>query len=155
METYATLRQQEAKFAEDNSYSSTQRSPSLSHRVSPFTTPSKGKKSVARFPQLTNIASPCHSEMSMSASFHESLHRTKPKQEGNRDGVTAVWSSSLGLATTEFIKTHGLTKFGPTITLIVKNYSPTKWSSMLGILSLSDSVRNNLLDAMTADLEEA
>jgi hypothetical protein len=148
-ETYATLRQQEARFAGENSYSSTQHSPSLSHRVSPFTSPSKGKNSVARFSQLNNLArvsSPSLSEMSMSSSFQESLRRAKPKQEGG---------SNLGLATTEFIRKHDLTRFGSTINLIVKNYSPTKWSSMLGILSLSDSMRNNLLEAMTADLEEA
>lgn len=155
-ELYTTLRQQEARSAEDNS-SSTQRSPSF--RVSPFTTPQsfKGKTSVARFPSphLTNLAhlsSPSHPEMSMSASVHESLCWTNPKQKG--DGDTTVWSN-LGPATTEFIKTHNLTRFGTTVNLIVKNYSPTKWSSMLGILSLSDSVRNNLLDVLTADLEEA
>lgn len=64
-------------------------------------------------------------------------------------------SSNLGHVTTEFIEMYDLTRFGPTINLIVKNYSPTKWSSMLGILSLSDSEHNNLLDVMTADLEEA
>jgi hypothetical protein len=170
-ESYATLRQQEARFAEGNSYSSTQSSlsstqrfpsstqysPSFPHLLSPFGTPqpSKGKSSVARFTNLAHVSSPGHPEMRMSMSpspsLHETLRRTRPKPEG--DNVTTDWSSDLGFSTTEFIKSHNLTQFGPTITLIVKNYSPTKWSSMLGMLALSDSVRNNLLEALTADLE--
>ena len=152
-ETYTMLQQQESRIAEEisSSYSLTQFSLPLSHCVSPFTTPSKGKNSIAQFPQFTRVLSPCHPEISMSSSFYELLHRTKPKPEGN--GVMTA-SSNLNHATTEFIETHDLTQFGPTINLIVKNYSPTKWSSMLGILSLSDSERNNLLDVMKADLEE-
>ena len=108
-ELAATLRQQEARIAGEKSYSSTQHFPSLSHRhgVSPFTTPSKGKNSVARFPQLTHVSTPSHSEISMSSSFHESLCSTKPKQEG--DGVTTLCNSNLGLTTTEFIKAYDLT----------------------------------------------
>jgi hypothetical protein len=75
-------------------------------------------------------------------------HRTKPKQEGQ-----SVVSSSLGLATIQFITMHNLTQFQHILTLIIANHSPTKWESMLGVLSLSDDVHNELLNVLTADLE--
>lgn len=173
-ETYATLRQQEARLAElaenmsCHGSSSHHGSPSSSYRVSPFTTPqpSKGKHRavpnasqchtcVAQFPQLAYVSNPSRPEKALNFSASPSNHqspetprRTKPKQE-----VESVVSSGLGPATIKFITTHNLARFGQIISLIVKNNSPTKWSAMLGVLSLSDDVRDNLLNALTADLE--
>lgn len=174
--TYATLRPQEARSAGNISCSSTQfsSSPSLSYCVSPFTTPqpSKGKDravpspshcrtSVPRFPQLASLAYVSNSSLpekvpmsNLSASLpihRETLRRTNLKQD--MESVTAVSSSILGPATTEFITTHNLTRFGQILSLIVANHPPTKWSAMLGVLSLSDDLHDGLLDALTVDLE--
>jgi hypothetical protein len=114
-ETYATLRQQEARLAEhtSSSYPSTQSSPS--YRVSPFTSPQSSKKNQHvvhnRFPQLDNLAyvsNPSYPEKvpNMSASHfiqHETT-RTRPNQEAV--GSTTVPTSYLGPATTQFITAH-------------------------------------------------
>ena len=76
---------------------------------------------------------------------------TKTKKEAI--GSTTVSASYLGPATTEFITAHNLTQFGPLLRLIVANHSPTKWSAMLRVLSLTDSVHGGLLDVLTTDLE--
>jgi hypothetical protein len=149
-EAYATLQRQESI-----SHSLTQRIPSSSYHVSPLTTPqpSKGKQhaipnilhrhtSVARLPQLTNLGY---------VSICEMPSRTKSKQE--MESVMTVTGFNLGPATTEFITAHNLARFGPIVSLIITNHPPTKWSAMLGVLSLSDSVQDSLLDVLTADLE--
>ena len=75
-------------------------------------------------------------------------HRTKPKQEGQ-----SVMSSGLGPATIQFITMHNLARFQHILTLISANHSPTKWGSMLGVLSLLDDMCDKLLNVLTADLE--
>jgi hypothetical protein len=159
-ETYATLRRQEARLADHTSYPSTQGSPS--YRVSPFTSPQSTKKNQHvvhnRFPQLDNLAcvsNPSYPEkvpnMSTSHFIQHETTRTKPKQEAV--GSTTVPTSYLGPATTQFINAHNLTRFGPLLSLIVANHSPTKWSAMLKVLSLSNNVHEGLLDVLRTDLE--
>lgn len=90
--------------------------------------------------------------MSASHSIHcETPRRTKPKEE---ESVTTVLNSNLGPVTTEFVIANNLTRFGQILSLIVANHSPTKWSAMLRVLSLPDNVHDDLLDAMTADLQK-
>jgi hypothetical protein len=150
-ETYATLRRHEARLAEHSSYSLTQSSPSSSYRVSPFTTPQSSKKLQQVVPNLAYVSSYRDKLPNMSSPFIQHETWTKPKQEAV--GSTTVSSSHLGPATTEFVTAHNLTRFGPLLSLIVVNHSPTKWSAMLRVLSLSDVVHEGLLDALTTDLK--
>lgn len=64
---------------------------------------------------------------------HQNPYGIKPKNEKEISG--------LGPATIEFITAQNLTQFCQIISLIVMKNSPTKWSTMLGVLSLPDNVR--------------
>lgn len=82
---------------------------------------------------------------STSHQSHQNPYGIKPKNEKEIPG--------LGPATIEFTTAQNLTHFHQFISLIVTKNSPTKWSTMLGVLSLPDNVRKSLLHVLMTDLE--
>lgn len=157
VETCTTLWQQKARLAEFTENLSHHRSlltstqhgsPLSSHCVSPFTTPQPSKWKHCAIPNTSHCSVAHVPEKALNLSASPSTHRspetpckTKPKQEGQ-----SVVSSGLGPTTIEFITAHNLTQFGQILALIVANHSPTKWSAMLGVLSLLDNMHDNLLN---------
>ena len=91
---------------------------------------------------IHNASDPSPSDYHFPKTPHTS---TKPNQEQAM--------SSLGSTTVAFISHHNLMHFAQFLTLIVQNHSPTRWSTMLGALSLSDDLRSGILGALTTDLE--
>ena len=81
-----------------------------------------------------------------SRSYRIPHSRAKPKKEKQPAIV-----SGLGPATTQFVTTHGLMNIVPLVTLIVKTYPATQWSTLLDRLSLPDSTTQSLLDSLTED----
>jgi hypothetical protein len=59
--------------------------------------------------------------------------------------------TDLGPATIQFIVAHNLTHIAPMVALVVQYNPAPQWSTMLAALSLSDTDRSLLLEALTSD----
>ena len=161
-ETYDTLRQQETMLAEVTE--------NISHRLAlPFPTPQRptekqravpsawldrvSHSSTKRTPPPLFASSLGYPEKAPSLSAPSSSHRSRETPHGTKP-KSEKEIPNLGPATTEFLAAHNLTQFRQIITLIVTNNAASRWSTMLGVLSLPDNVRSNLLDVLAADLEK-
>lgn len=79
----------------------------------------------------------------------QTLHtRSKSNQEQESDSA-----SYLGPTTVSFIGHHNLMHLVQFLGLIIQNNLPTRWGTMLCVLSLSDDLHDGILGALMADLE--